>query len=263
MTQNRLDAHSGVDGGRKLDSIAIQVSCEKLPPSEVGNFSKSVIQQVQTIMLGQGCNTVMLDSKIDSHCENRKDGEKPSSLRFDPKHVEVFILKNQEGYSLQEGKMLYDAFVGVCGNYPATSVKALGIELVPKGESHTKMSAEIEHTGDGDVARIYVWGGEVQMGDLTLQEGQQAVVRKDTNGELVVISKHGFDTTAEPLSTDMGDYARGAQVSIDTGCSTSPDAGVNVDPVSMITVGSAALLAIAARRIKESTAAVFTRNSSQ
>ena len=263
MTQPYLDANSGAPDAGQLDSMALKLTCENLDASQISNLSLAIQNTVSGVMEGTGCNQIMLAPQLTEGCEIPADGVKvDSSIKFGQKHVQVFELKNNDGFSLQEGGMLYEAIVGVCGEYPGASVQALGIELKPKGESYTKVSVKIEDGKEGKVARVHAWGGEVEIGELTLSTGQQVVVRKDENGELVVVSKHDFNPAVDAGGTEFGE-ATGEHITIDTGCSTAPGAGVNVDPVSALTVGTAALLAIASKRIKASTSAVFTRNSSQ
>jgi len=227
--------------------------CEKFSPNEYPGFlNASIAGQVESVMTGEGCHMIFLDPKITEGCEIDGAVATAGSIKFGDANVTVFNLKSGD-YNLESGQALYEAFRGVCNEFPSAQIMVLGIELKPTGKG-VKASLRVEKDVSGqDVARVHIWDGEGYLtidGEnfITVKKGEQIVVSPD-GGRLNLIEAHGTSGPAaitSPIDFDQQGYTahRGAD-----GCSVGPSQSA-AGPMATVELTATMILAILGMRGK-------------
>ncbi len=228
-TNNNLDAFI-VMSGEPCQSFK---SIEEI---EALGVSREVAEQVMMVLSGDDCSPVYISPAIPEDCRDIPSVVPvESNLKF---KGSLFVLKNAEGYNLQDGEMLYSSFQGVCEQFPNQSVMAVGVELKPIGNEPGEIQARIEKGAfDELLLRIHVWQGNhkiVLEGEELLEVAKSMqVLLNPESGEILELFSVDPEASADsphppsipPLisETQHSDTTKTkALVGSDGGCNVTP-----------------------------------------
>ncbi|MBI4234947.1 hypothetical protein HY604_01460 [Candidatus Peregrinibacteria bacterium] len=81
------------------------------------------------------------------------------------------------------GEIFASIYRDVCDKFPKSSIKFMGIEIIPKGQEKVEISGKPEKADTGLMARLHMWTGEIEVvmeesGDIMqLKKGDQVYVK--------------------------------------------------------------------------------------
>ncbi|PIR55386.1 hypothetical protein COU74_01290 [Candidatus Peregrinibacteria bacterium CG10_big_fil_rev_8_21_14_0_10_36_19] len=229
-----------------MDAMVIisNYECQNFSPDNYPGFlSAATAGQIDSVMSGTDCHMIFLDPQITEGCEIDGAVATTGSIKFGDQPVTVFNLKSG-AYNIQDGQVLYQAYRGVCNEFPSAKVMVLGIELNPSGKG-IKASIATEKGENGQpVARVHIWDGE---GYLTLdgsevikvQKGEQVVVSPE-GGNLNLLEAHG--NAQPPADAPVGGENYTYVSHSADGCSASPT--VPSSPLATVELTAAMVAAI-------------------
>lgn len=208
-----LDAYSGIsdvatasDATVHADAIGVLaqgLKCDKFQPEELG-ISPETAAQVKFALKGDGCPPFYMAPELTEGCAVPDVVPAESYGKFDGT---LFVMENDGGYDLQSGQMVIHEFEGICGKFPNTTIKALGIEMKPINESEAKIQARIE-TGDvGDLLlRVHIWTGDAKVisieGDQFIELTQGMQVLLDQNFNILEAMQTQVQETSIPIDAE-------------------------------------------------------------